>query len=67
MSLTSMGPLELLQQVDHCIVDQAQHISTRHAVTRQRPQPGECSSLLHTVYHCFPGHWSKSGDKGKTE
>lgn len=63
MSLTSVGPLELLQQVDHCIMDQAQHVSAGHAVTRQRSQPSECSSLLHPINHCFPGHWMKSGEK----
>lgn len=60
VSLTPVGPLELLQQVDHCIVDQAQHVSAGHAVTRQRSQPSERSSLLHPINHCFPGHWTKN-------
>lgn len=55
VALTAMGSLKLLQQEEHCIMDQTQHVGTGHPVEGQRSQPGNRSSLLHPVYHRFPG------------
>lgn len=56
VAMAATGPLELLHQEDHRVVEQAQHMGTCHPREGQLPKPGPCPRLLDTVYHCPPGH-----------
>lgn len=54
--LAAMGSLQLLQQEDNGIVDQAQHVGARHPVASQRPEPCNGPGLLHPVDHRLPSN-----------
>ena len=50
------GPLQLLQQEDDSIMDDAEHPRPSHPAQRQLLQMEACSSFKDTVNHCTPGN-----------